>query len=201
MLPSYLALFSCALLGHNVIEDTGEVATLAAVLARGSKTWQEEDVSVMNSHVEANDVVGCMACDVLAGRLAAPGGVIYEDAHWMLDHSVSPVLLNGFLILKPKRHVEHIGELTSEEAAAFGPLLRAACAALQAVTGAEKVYATSFGEAVRHIHFYLLPRLAGMPASATDVLQRLFRGDWACDDAAAITTAERVREVLLVMRE
>jgi diadenosine tetraphosphate (Ap4A) HIT family hydrolase len=69
-----------------------------------------------------------MACEVLAGRQKAPGGVIYEDAHWMFDHAVSPVPLRAFLILKPKRHCEQLGELTTEEAAALGPLLRAATA-------------------------------------------------------------------------
>lgn len=142
------------------------------------------------------DVVGCIACDVVAGRLAAPGGVIYEDEYWMLDHAVSPVPLNGFLILKPKRHVEHFGALTVEEATPFGPLLRAAYAALQQVTGAEKVHVTSFGESVRHIHWYLLPRRAGMPASATGMLQGLFRGDWSCSDDEAAATAGRVRETL-----
>lgn len=151
---------------------------------------------VAEARVQGSDVVGCMACDVVAGRLAAPGGVIYENEYWMLDHAVSPVPLDGFLILKPKRHVEHIGELTPEEAAAFGPLLRAAYAALREVTGAEKVHVTSFGEAVRHVHWYLLPRRAGMPASATGMLQGLFRGDWACGDDDAAATAGRVREVL-----
>lgn len=143
-----------------------------------------------------SDVVGCIACDVVAGRLGAPGGVIYADPSWMLDHAVSPVPLDGFLILKPKRHVEHLGQLTPEEALALGPLLRAAYAALQEVTGAEKVHVASFGEGVRHIHWYLLPRRAGMPASATGMLQGLFRGDWACSDATAAETARRVREVL-----
>lgn len=145
---------------------------------------------------EEHDVMGCMACEVVAGRLAAPGGVIFEDEYWMLDHAVSPVPLDGFLILKPKRHVEHIGELTEGEAAALGPLLRASYAALREVTGAEKVHVASFGEAVRHVHWYLLPRRAGMPASATGMLEGLFRGDWACSDEAAAATAARVREEL-----
>lgn len=141
---------------------------------------------------------GCTACDVLAGRLAAPGGTIYEDEYWMLDHSVSPVLLRGFLILKPKRHVEQIADLTPAEMAAFGPLLGHACRALQAVTGAEKVYVASFGEAVRHIHFYLIPRTPAMPASGPRLIAQLFgERTWACADAEAAEVAARVRAALL----
>jgi diadenosine tetraphosphate (Ap4A) HIT family hydrolase len=144
------------------------------------------------------EVVGCLACDVVAGRLVSPGGVIYEDESWMLDHAVSPVLLDGFLILKPKRHVEHVGQLSTAEAAALGPLLCAACAAVSEVAGAEQVYVASFGESVRHVHWYLLPRRAGQPASGLGMLQGMFRGDWACSDEAAAQTAARVRDVLPV---
>jgi diadenosine tetraphosphate (Ap4A) HIT family hydrolase len=138
-----------------------------------------------------------MACDVLAGRQRAPGGVIYENAYWMLDHALSPAPLRGFLILKPTRHCEHLGELTAEEAAALGPVLRAACAALQRVTGAEKVYVISFGEVVKHIHFYLIPRLPGMTPHGLRLITQIFgEGTWACTDAEAAETAARVREAL-----
>jgi len=66
---------------------------------------------------------GCLSCDVTAGRLETPGGVISANEHWHLTHAVSPAQLAGFLILQTLRHVEHIGELTSEEAATLGPVL------------------------------------------------------------------------------
>jgi hypothetical protein len=31
----------------------------------------------------------CLSCDIVAGKRAAPGGTIYQDAHWPLD-SVLP---------------------------------------------------------------------------------------------------------------
>ena len=48
-------------------------------------------------------VVGCLACDVIAGRVASPGGTIYDGDHWRVTHSVSPVLLPGFLILAERQ--------------------------------------------------------------------------------------------------
>ena len=76
------------------------------------------------------------------------GGVIYEDDHWHRDHSVSPCALRGWLILKPKRHVEHLGELTQAEADSMGPLVRATSLSLMRALGAERVYALSMGELV-----------------------------------------------------
>ena len=64
------------------------------------------------------DRVGCLACDANAGRLKAPGGVIYEDDLWRVEHALSPALLRGWLIVKPRRHVEHLAELTRDEASA-----------------------------------------------------------------------------------
>lgn len=99
-----------------------------------------------------------MACDVIEGRLKPPGGVIYEDELWIVDHSLSPVVLKGWLIVKPKRHVEHLSELTAEEAARFGPLAQMTCLALTRALGPERVYLCSFGEWVHHVHVYVVPR-------------------------------------------
>jgi diadenosine tetraphosphate (Ap4A) HIT family hydrolase len=43
---------------------------------------------------------------------------------------VSPASLAGFLIAQPKRHVEHIGELTREEALQIGVTLSRVAEAL-----------------------------------------------------------------------
>ena len=144
-------------------------------------------------------VDGCLACDVLAGKVTPPGGVIYDDQYWRVDHSTSPVMLPGFLILKPRRHVEHIALLTAEEMAAFGPLLRNTCRALAHVLHPAKVYATSFGEAVSHVHFYILPRMPDMPASGVQVLGQLFKKTWAASDEEAAAIADQVRPLLAEM--
>jgi len=94
----------------------------------------------------ASYVPGCVACEANAGERIAPGGVIYQDDHWRLEHMLSPAPLAGWLVLKPLRHCEGLEELTVDEANNLGPLLRAACTALQAATGAAKVYSIFLGE-------------------------------------------------------
>ena len=155
-------------------------------------------------------VDGCMACDVLAGRLKAPGGVIYEDEYWMVDHCVSPIMLRGFLIIKLKRHCEHLAELTLEEAAAFGPIVRNTCLALSRVLKPAKVYVCSFGEAVKHTHFYVIPRTPDLPAGSLPVfmhlrikmiLYRLGMRKLACSDEGAAEVAAQVRVELRHLME
>ena len=103
-------------------------------------------------------VPGCMSCDILAGRLAEPGGTIYEDAYWHVGSVVSPVFWRGFLIVKLKRHCEHLAELTPAEATALGTVVQMACLALSEVLKPAKVYVCSFGDGVKHIHLWILPR-------------------------------------------
>jgi diadenosine tetraphosphate (Ap4A) HIT family hydrolase len=99
-----------------------------------------------------------MSCDILAGRRTEPGGVIYEDAYWHVGSVVSPVFWRGFLILKLRRHCEHLAELTPAEAAALGPVVQTTCLALSDVLKPAKVYVCSFGDGVKHIHLWILPR-------------------------------------------
>jgi diadenosine tetraphosphate (Ap4A) HIT family hydrolase len=106
---------------------------------------------------------GCPACAEIAGELSAPGEVILDDGLWFVSHHTGPYTDPGELIVKTRRHCESLAELTAGEAAALGPLLRAAVGALERVVAAERIYAVSFNERVRHLHFLLLPRTAAMP--------------------------------------
>lgn len=147
-------------------------------------------------------VDGCLACDVLAGTVTPPGGILYDDQYWRVDHSVSPVLLPGFLIIKPKRHCDHIALLTEEEMAAFGPLLRNTCRALAHVLHPARVYVTSFGEQVSHVHFYVVPRYERTPEMphGFELLRQMFgERRWASSDEEAAAIAEKVRPILTEM--
>jgi hypothetical protein len=46
-----------------------------------------------------------------------------------------------------------LAELTPEEAKALGPVLHAAVQAIDRVVVAERIYAVSFNERLRHVHF------------------------------------------------
>jgi diadenosine tetraphosphate (Ap4A) HIT family hydrolase len=123
----------------------------------------------------------CPICNEVAGRSAAPGGAIHDDGFWLVSHHLGPYTDPGELIVKLRRHVESLADLTDAEAAALGPILRAAAEAVDRVIRPERVYVAAFSERVRHVHFYVLPRTASMPAGhvLSDVYKRgrtLLRG-------------------------
>ena len=152
---------------------------------------------------DAGGSSACSACAEIAGRVVAPGGVIFDDGEWFLSHHTGPQTDPGELILKTHRHRESLGELTPAEAQALGPLLNAAVRALERVIAAERIYAVSFNERVRHVHFLLLPRTTSMPKGhvisdlyrrARNLLRRLglLRNPTAAERADA---ADRIRRV------
>jgi len=116
---------------------------------------------------------GCAACAEVAGNRHAPGGVIVDDGLWFVSHHTGPFTDPGELIVKTRRHCESLADLTPAEADALGPVLRAGVRALERVVVAERIYAVSFNERLRHVHFLLLPRTAGMPRG--HVISDLYR--------------------------
>jgi len=106
----------------------------------------------------------CSVCAEVAGRITAPGGVVYRNEWWEVAHHTGLQTDPGELIVKLRRHAESLAELTPAEAAALGPVLRSAVAAVERVVRPERVYVASYGERVRHVHFFLLPRTTSLPA-------------------------------------
>jgi diadenosine tetraphosphate (Ap4A) HIT family hydrolase len=115
----------------------------------------------------------CNACAEVVGEISAPGGVIYDDGRWFVSHHTGPYTDPGELIIKTRRHCESLAELTPEEATALGPVLHSAVVALEQVVAAERIYALSFNERVRHLNILLLPRTASMPRG--HVISDLYR--------------------------
>lgn len=144
----------------------------------------------------------CLACDVLAGKVQPPGGIIHRDSLWLVDHALGakpsdPIPLKGFLIVCPVRHVEHLAQLTDEEQAVFGLLLKDVATAVTRVLKPEKTHVCSFGEDVGHVHWYVIPRMPGMPKSGLDVLRGMFRErKWPCTNKEAATTAFKIKAEL-----
>ena len=147
-------------------------------------------------------VAGCLSCDVVSGKRTEPGGVIYEDDYWHVGSILPPVVWQGFLIVKLKRHREHVAELTPEEAVSLGPVITAASAAVREVLRPAKVYMCSFGDGVKHIHFWILPRTPEMRPGMHSVMlhldlrMALTRSfgikRWTCSDEQVVETAEKL---------
>ena len=127
-----------------------------------------------------------------------------DDGLWFISHHTGPFTDPGELILKSRRHCESLAELTGEEARALGPVLNATVRALERVVVAERIYAVSFNERTRHLHFLLLPRTAEMPRGhvVSDIYRRarnLLRRTGVAPNPAATAraiVAARVREEL-----
>lgn len=116
---------------------------------------------------------GCSACAEITGQISAPGGIIHDDGMWFVSHHTGVFTDPGELIVKLRRHCESLAELTPAEAQALGSVLRAAVAALDRVVVAERIYAMSFNERLRHVHFLLLPRTRAIPRG--HVISDLYR--------------------------
>jgi diadenosine tetraphosphate (Ap4A) HIT family hydrolase len=84
---------------------------------------------------------------------------VADTERWRVEHTVGPLGV-GTLIVKPLRHVVHVAELTPEEAAGLGPLLRASTAVVTELIRLEQVYVCLWshaGGAPGHIHFVVQP--------------------------------------------
>ena len=137
----------------------------------------------------------CFTCDVNAGRVAAPGGTIYQDEHWLADHGVD-LLVRGYVVLKPKRHVHELADLLGDEATTLGNALQTVLSAMRSALKAERIYVCSFAETVHHLHFHLLPRYADMPALGPSLMPDLFAQRWGCSSAEAEIAADRIRSTI-----
>ena len=150
---------------------------------------------------------GCVSCDIVAGKRIEPGGVIYENHYWHIGMAAGlPVVWRGFLIIKLKRHCEHLAELSSEEALALGPVIQSACSALTEVLKPAKIYVCSYGDGIKHVHFWVLPRPSTMRSGMHSVIFNLDMRTtltrllgvkkWIVSDSEVSAIAKQVREYL-----
>ena len=102
---------------------------------------------------------GCLACGFIGDDRILAGGTLLRTSHWVVQHSKGPLGL-GTLAVMPIRHVVHVAELTGEESAELGPLLRRTSAAVTATMGPDQVYVNLWshaGAVPGHIHFLVQP--------------------------------------------
>lgn len=105
----------------------------------------------------------CLACDVVRGARALPGGVLLREGGFALHVLADPSPLRGWLVLTSERHARAWYDLAPDELAALGPLAARVMVAQRAALGAEHVYAFAIGDVLRHFHLHLVPRYADTP--------------------------------------
>jgi diadenosine tetraphosphate (Ap4A) HIT family hydrolase len=117
--------------------------------------------------MNSSDETKCMACQLTAERFTKPVcKSIFENDSWRIMHAFN-TSLPGWLIIGALRHIETLADLTPEEAASLGELIRKTSKAVKQVTGAVKIYSIMFAEhrQVSHVHFHIVPRHANTPES------------------------------------
>lgn len=145
----------------------------------------------------------CGTCRANRGQLPSPGGAIFDDGLWRIEHAIEPLPMIGWLVVKPIRHVTLLSDLAGSEAAALGPLLQRTAAALHEVMKPAKVYSVLFAEqeGFSHIHFHLIPRAADLPVDVRGpaVFQLMARAHLEGnlgDPLDAATVVARIRDVM-----
>jgi histidine triad (HIT) family protein len=99
---------------------------------------------------------------ILAGTI--PCHRVYEDEHVLAFLDAGPVSLGHTLVI-PKERAAFLHELSDESAAAIGRALPRLCRAVMHASGAEfynilQNNGASAHQAVFHVHFHIIPRLA-----------------------------------------
>ena len=145
----------------------------------------------------------CLACEVIAGSVVAPGGRIAETDNWVVDHSVGSLGV-GTLIVKPYRHVVRVGELNDEESAELGPLLQRVAAVVDRLTAPSQVYISLWSHEGRqpgHVHFVVQPVTQALmeehDAHGPQLQAAMFARGKSPDPAAAAGFAARARALLI----
>lgn len=107
--------------------------------------------------------MSCLACELVSGSRAVPGGVLLRRDGFVLHAVAQHTPVRGWLVLTSERHARAWYDLTAEESAAVGALTREVMQAQRAVLGAEHVYAFAIGDVLPHFHLHLVPRFADTP--------------------------------------
>ncbi len=135
----------------------------------------------------------CFICRKHNGLEATPpGDYIYEDEHWMVCHAPGKLGPLGQLFIESRRHFLDYAEMTDEESASLGNVMRKIYHALKLHAGAERVYQVTLMEGVPHFHSWLVPHRK----TDTDKGMKFLTRDDSCNDEEAAALAEKLRETM-----
>jgi diadenosine tetraphosphate (Ap4A) HIT family hydrolase len=83
---------------------------------------------------------------------------------WDVVHAFG-TSVEGWFVLAVRRHITSVAELTDDEAAELGPLIRDVSQALQAVLDCDKTYVVQFAEHKDHphVHVHVIARPRDFP--------------------------------------
>jgi diadenosine tetraphosphate (Ap4A) HIT family hydrolase len=132
----------------------------------------------------------CLICRKHKGEEATPpGGYIYEDEHWMVCHAQPHMGPLGTLFIESRRHFLDYAEMTREESASLGEVMKKIYSALKLHAEAERVYQVTLIEGVPHFHSWLVPHRKDDPEKGMKFLMR----DDSCSEEEASALADKLR--------
>lgn len=134
----------------------------------------------------------CAECMFLAGKGAFADYPRRDIGDFVVHAKIDAAAVAGWLVIAPKRHVESLLELTDEESAAWGPLVRRCARALDRVTPTAKAYVASFNEALKHVHVHVIAR----PPDFEQRGPRIFTADTAVSPAELKDITEKALRLL-----
>ena len=112
-------------------------------------------------------MTGCLFCRIIAGEI--PAAIVYQDDRIVALKDVNPQAPTHVLII-PRRHIATLNDLTGEDDATVGEMIRRAASIARDGGLSERGYRTVFncnaeaGQTVFHIHLHLLAgRALGWP--------------------------------------
>ncbi|WP_221563184.1 HIT family protein [Alkalihalobacillus sp. TS-13] len=107
----------------------------------------------------------CFICNKHAGSIQSSGVMIYEDDYVYVGHidrNGKPNYL-GHIMIDLKRHTPTLGDMTVEEAQAFGVIMARVSKALIESEKAEHIYSLVSGNSVPHLHMHIVARYPNTP--------------------------------------
>ncbi|MHC0039748.1 HIT family protein [Pseudoneobacillus sp. C159] len=141
----------------------------------------------------------CFICNKHAGHIVTSGVAIYEDEYVYVGHidrEGKPNYL-GHIMIDLKRHAPTLGDMSMDEAKAFGVMMARVSKALMETENAEHIYSFVSGNAVPHLHMHLVARYPGTPKEywgASEVYD--WEGAPMGDNDAVIELCSRIKTYL-----
>ncbi|PZG15795.1 HIT family protein [Nonomuraea aridisoli] len=108
----------------------------------------------------------CFICAIVAGDPAYDlEQIVYEDERHLAFLNRYPTL-PGYLLVSPKRHVEHVvRDLSEDDYLALMRVVRTVALAVESVVPSERTYLLSLGsqQGNAHLHWHVAPLPPGTP--------------------------------------
>ena len=129
---------------------------------------------------------------------------IRRTPHWDVVHAFGTAV-EGWIVLVPRRHITTVADLSDEEAAGLGPLIKEVSRAVQHVVNCDKTYVVQFAEHPQHphVHFHVIPRGRDLPSDqqGPQVFTRLgVSDDLAVSEARMTEVADQLDRELRIPR-